>query len=154
MPFCAPSPAAPGGSCSPPFTLPRYNYATEVVRQVVGQQTGSDNWLETSGYGTCGVRQVVGDNWRKHGWLATRGFSHIDLGLSAVNMTLPAFAAERCACFTAIDRYLLPVGQSSANPQLLRSISRTDGRTDARPFHRPCSVHYAASVNKMMMMIM
>jgi len=69
MPFCTPSPAAPGGSCPPPFTFPRYNYATEVVRQVVGQQTGSDNWLDTSGYGTCGVRQVVGDNWRKHGWL-------------------------------------------------------------------------------------
>jgi len=82
MPFCAPSPAAPGGSCPPPFTSPRYNYATEVVRQVVGQQTGSDNWLETSGYGTCGVRQVVGDNWRKHGWLATPGLSHLDYTVS------------------------------------------------------------------------
>jgi len=88
MPFCAPSPAAPGGSCSPPFTLPRYNYATEVVRQVVGQQTGSDNWLETSGYGTCGVRQVVGDNWRKHGLLATPGLSHLDYTASPKTPTL------------------------------------------------------------------
>ena len=89
MPFCAPSPAAPGCSC--PFTFPRYNYATEVVRQVVGQQTGSDNWLETSGCGTCGVRQVVGDNWRKHGWLATPGLSHLDYTASPKTPTLYFF---------------------------------------------------------------
>jgi len=40
---------------------------------------------------------------------------------SALNMTLPAFAAERRRCTrsapTAIDRYLLPAGRSAANPQ-------------------------------------
>jgi len=28
-----------------------------------------------------------------------------------------------------------------------RSMGQTDRRTDARPFHRPCSAYYASSVN-------
>jgi len=74
----------------------------------------------------------------------------------AVNMTLPAFAAERRCCMApaAINRYLLPAGRSAANPSAAaaavdRQYRQTDGRTDTRPLHRPCSAHYAGSINKM-----
>ena len=58
---------------------------------------------------------------------------------SAVNMTLPAFAAEcraaallllstgACSCY-ADERLLLPAGRSAANPPLLLSIDGTDTR--------------------------
>jgi len=69
--------------------------------------------------------------------------------MSAVNRTLSAFAAPA----PAIDRYLLPVGaqqQTCQRPLLLsveRTERRTDGQTDARPFHKPCPAYYADSVN-------
>jgi len=76
---------------------------------------------------------------------------------SAVNVTLPAFAAERrrllhgarCAP-EAIDRYLLAAGRSAANPPVAAAaVDRwTDRRTDARPFQRPFSAYYVGSVNK------
>ena len=73
----------------------------------------------------------------------------------AVNMTLPAFAAERRCCMApaAINRYLLPAWRSAANPSAAaaavdRQYRQTDGRTDTRPLHRPCSAHYSGSVNK------
>jgi len=52
----------------------------------------------------------------------------------------------------AVDLYLLPARRSAANPRtpLLLPVDGTDGqRTDARPFHRPCSACYADSVNKL-----
>jgi len=64
--------------------------------------------------------------------------------LSVVNVMLLAFlvtaiAAEHCrllqVCYAAVDRHLLS-GRSAVN------------RTDARPFHRPCSAYYAGSINK------
>jgi len=52
----------------------------------------------------------------------------------------------------AIDRYLLPAGPTAANPQQRRAAVRwdreTDGRTDARQLHIPCSAYigyYAGS---------
>ena len=52
----------------------------------------------------------------------TRGHnkSVFSLIIPAVNMALPAFAAERRAAEqpapSAVDRYLLPAGRSAANP--------------------------------------
>jgi len=62
---------------------------------------------------------------------------------SAVNMTLPAFAAERRAAAPlllgagAVDRYVLPAGRSAANPpHAAASVERwgrqTDRETDGR----------------------
>jgi len=85
---------------------------------------------------------------------------------SALNMTLPAFAAERrrhiamptpyrnarsCRLISAAD-----VGAQLQNcrPLLLLSVDgtdrRTDRRTDARPLHRPCSAYSAGSASKAM----
>ena len=57
----------------------------------------------------------------------------------------------------AVDRYLLPVWRSAANPPQRRARmmgrtdrrtdGRTDGHTDALQFHRPCSAYCASSVN-------
>ena len=115
-----------------------------VVRQVVWRLTYSDNWLDTSGYGTNSVRQVVGDNWRKHGWLATRGFSHIDLGLSAVNMTLPAFAAECCAAVPALQQSIAIYCRSGNHQQIRSCCGRSVGQMDGRTLDRfidpaPCT---------------
>ena len=53
---------------------------------------------------------------------------------SALNMTLPAFAADRRR-----PSYLLlqSARQQTRRPQLLLSIDGTDRRTDTRPLHRP-----------------
>ena len=77
-------------------------------------------------------------------------------------MTLPAFAAKRRAAAraaaplllgmpapAAVDRHLLPARRSAANPpHAAQAVERwdreADGRTDARPLHRPCSAYYAA----------
>jgi len=70
---------------------------------------------------------------------------------SALNMTLPAAAAQAPA---DIDRYpvrgagrcrLISAARARAQQQiictpLLLSIDGTDGRTDTRPLHRPCTV--------------
>jgi len=83
----------------------------------------------------------------------------IDSLPSALNITLPAFAAERrrlrhgaLSAPAAIDRYLLPAGRSAANPPPAAAAAerrdrQADGRTDASPLHRPFSAYYAASVN-------
>jgi len=75
-------------------------------------------------------------------------------------MTLLAFAAERGPLQQiAIDSwYVAPAGRSAANQphaavavdQRDKTDRRTDGRTDARPLHEPCSAHYADSINKPM----
>jgi len=57
-----------------------------------------------------------------------------------------------CICRAAVDRYLLPARRSAANPpHAAAAVDRrgrpTDGRTDTRPLHRPCSAYYAGSVN-------
>jgi len=64
-------------------------------------------------------------------------------------MTLPAFAAERRrpqhdahshqAIFPACSK---PTGRRCC----CRSMRQTDGRTDARSLHRPCSAYYESSV--------
>jgi len=67
---------------------------------------------------------------------------------SAVNMTLPAFAAERPAP-ASVDQYLLPAGRSANLPDATAAVERwerqrdgqTDERTDTRPFHRPSSAY-------------
>jgi len=82
---------------------------------------------------------------------------------SAVNVTLPAFANERRAAALLLlsasaagtrRRQLsidisCPRGaqQQTCRPPLLLSTDVTDRRTDARPFHRPCSACYAGSVS-------
>ena len=64
----------------------------------------------------------------------------------AVNTALPAFAAERRA---AAPCYLIPVaGDRAVSKLLIRCCRGTDGRTDARQLHRPCSAYYVGSVNK------
>jgi len=77
---------------------------------------------------------------------------------SAVNMTLPAFAAERRAA-----ALLLPGARRcrsisfahmalSSKPAACRCcvwlMGQTDWRTDTGPFYRPCSAYYAHSVKK------
>jgi len=55
----------------------------------------------------------------------------------------PAFAAERRAAAplllaagrAAIDRYILAVRRTAANPQQRRAAAGWDGRTDGRPIH-------------------
>jgi len=76
---------------------------------------------------------------------------------STVNVTLPAFDTERRAaaplplsagaCYRSISPVLTALDQQTRRTPLLLSIDGTDGRTDARPFHRPCSAYYAGSVN-------
>ena len=76
---------------------------------------------------------------------------------STVNVTLPAFDTERRAaaplplsagaCYRSISPVLTALDQQTRRTPLLLSIDGTDGRTDARSFHRPCSAYYAGSVN-------
>ena len=62
----------------------------------------------------------------------------VQLPTSAVNVTLPALAAARCAAIpccdagrTAIDRYLLPAGSTAANPpHAAEWANGTDRQTD------------------------
>ena len=73
-------------------------------------------------------------------------------------MTLPAFAAEcprllhgASNASAAVDRYILPAWRLAANPPTVvaavdRRDRQKDGRTDARPLHRPCSAYCAGSV--------
>jgi len=74
--------------------------------------------------------------------------SCVQLPTYAENVPLPVFAAARraaapCCCGAdraAIDRYLLPVWLTAANPPYAAAADewdrQTDGRTDAVPFHR------------------
>jgi len=82
---------------------------------------------------------------------------------SAVNMTLPAFAAERRATAplllrqpapTAVNRYVLPAGRSEANPpQATAAVLSNDG-TDRPRDGRPTvtdilpDASYAGSISK------
>jgi len=75
---------------------------------------------------------------------------------SAVNTTLPAFATERRATTPLLlgagagrCRSISPVrmalsSKPTARRCCCRSTGQTDGRTDARPFHRPCAAYFAA----------
>ena len=72
---------------------------------------------------------------------------------SAVNVTLPAFAAERRAAAPLLlgDRYVLPAKHSAANPpHAAAAVERWDRQTDGRTpdCYRHCSAYYAGSVNK------
>jgi len=50
----------------------------------------------------------------------------------------------------AINLYLLRAGPTAANPQQ-RRLDGTDGRTDARQLHRPCSTHtYVIGANNVL----
>jgi len=77
---------------------------------------------------------------------------------STVNVTLPAFDTERRAaaplppsagaCYRSIGPISCPHSARPANPpHASAAVDRWDRRTDARPFHRPCSAYYAGSVN-------
>jgi len=59
------------------------------------------------------------------------------LTTSADNVPLPAFAAARLLLLTAgraaIDRYLLLVGPTAANPQRRRAAVGWDRQTDGHP---------------------
>jgi len=71
---------------------------------------------------------------------------------SGLNMTLPAYAAERRR-LQLFDRYLLQAPALSSKPAARRRCcrstgqtdGRTDGRTDTRQLHRPCFACYAGS---------
>jgi len=63
---------------------------------------------------------------------------------------VPRLSTRNCphlllSAVPVIDRYLLPAGRSAA---VRRAMGQTDGRKDARPFHRHCCACYASSVNK------
>jgi len=94
------------------------------------------------------------------------GFGHrqsnkpvLSLVNSAVNMSLPAFAAERRAaapCCGAVAAGRSPLSsdissqhgaqqQTRRRTSLLRSNDGTDGQTDTRPLHRPCYAYHAVS---------
>jgi len=73
-------------------------------------------------------------------------------------MTLPAFASERRVAACCWASAPATVGGSAHSRTALsskpaarrcccRSMGQTDGLTDARPFHRPCSAYYAGSVS-------
>jgi len=82
--------------------------------------------------------------------------SQFSLVNSAVNVTLPAFAAvRRAAGAVAAERRrcrsICP-GREALRSKTAAAVVRqwdrqTDGRTDARPLHRPCSTYYAGSVS-------
>ena len=65
---------------------------------------------------------------------------------SAVNVTLPAFAAEivpwRHCCWPPAPATLMPTRRSAANPPQA-AVDRRDRRTDAGTFHTPCCAYYA-----------
>ena len=72
--------------------------------------------------------------------------------LPVLNGRAPPYLSEHCKSthsLLSIDIFCLRGAQQQIRrtPRLL-SIDGTDGRTDARPFHRPCSACYAGSVNK------
>jgi len=73
-------------------------------------------------------------------------------------VTLLTFAAEHRAAalllllsgrHAATDQYLPPTGYKAANPQqrVQQTNDGTEKLTDANPLHKPCSAHYASSVN-------
>jgi len=67
---------------------------------------------------------------------------------SAVNTTLPTSAAER-RCLLSINICCTRgTEQQTCSTPLLLSINGTGRRTDAQPFHRPCSADYAGNVSK------
>ena len=74
--------------------------------------------------------------------------SRVEPRTSALNMTLPAAAARASA---AIDRYLLHAPELSSKPAArcccCRSMGQTDGRTDTRPLHSPCSASINVNLN-------
>lgn len=87
---------------------------------------------------------------------------HVQPRNSVVNVTLPAFAAERRAgapllLLLGARRPPLSTPISHAGTALSskfaaatcggRMIGQTDRRTDARPFHRHRSAYYASNVN-------
>jgi len=86
----------------------------------------------------------------------------VQLPMSAVNVTLLAFAAERraaapllwapgaCRARRLHCRSISPADMAlSSKPAAHRGCGRmmTYRQTDARSFHRPCSAYYASSVN-------
>jgi len=81
----------------------------------------------------------------------------VQLCTSAVNMTLPAYAAERHAVATNAERQHLLQGRHAATDQYLLPTRRSSKpaaavdqwyrRTDTKPFYRHCSTYYADSVN-------
>jgi len=50
----------------------------------------------------------------------------------------------------AIDRFCLPAGPTAANPPhaVAAAQNGTEGQTDVRQFHRPCSAYCASNVSK------
>jgi len=94
--------------------------------------------------------------------IATYFKSVFSLVSSAVNMALPAFAAECRAAgavccwapaLAAVDRYVLPAGRLAANPPLPQGLSydgtykRTDGRTPNRYMDPAPHITPAVSMN-------
>jgi len=77
---------------------------------------------------------------------------------SAVNMTLPAFAAERRATAplllrrpapTAVNRYVLPAGRSEANPpQATAAVLSNDGTDRPTVTEILPDASYAGSISK------
>jgi len=63
----------------------------------------------------------------------------------AVNMTLPTFAAEHRRLLVIDISCPRGAQQQTRRTPLLLSIDGTDGRTDARPLHRPGAAYYANS---------
>jgi len=60
-------------------------------------------------------------------------------------------SSSNISLFPVVQLFGLPARRSAANPPHAAAVvdrwnRQTDGRTDARPFHRPCSTHHAGIV--------
>ena len=73
------------------------------------------------------------------------------LSSSTLNITLPTIAAAERRRLQHGARsyrsYLRQTPAMSSKPADRRCCSRSTGRTDVRPLHRPCSAYYAGSVS-------
>ena len=75
----------------------------------------------------------------------------IDIRHAAVNVTLLAFAGERrraCSNRSISPGHRAQRSKPAAAAFGGRMMGQTDGQTDARQFHRPCSAYYASNVSK------
>jgi len=68
---------------------------------------------------------------------------------SAVNVTLPAYAADRWRLQHNTHSYLsvIPAHRTLSSKQPPTAVDWWDRRTDDRPLHRPCSAYCVGSIN-------
>ena len=90
-------------------------------------------------------------HWRqRQGRTCTNSSLCVQLPMSADNVTLLASAAEHRPCNNGPISPGCWVHSSKPTRAACSGwmMRQTDGWTDARQFHRPCSIYYVSSVNK------